>query len=610
MKEISSGKTAMENLPIFSAEDFSDDCQSLEFLGEGGYGLVVKRILKVGNSEIPVAVKISDCDITSEIAMLSRFRNSPYTVQIIGFTDDSPELYSRDPTRRRMMIRRSPTTQDRLTRALVMELAVYDSKNSCAPGYLITSDRDEASLLRKRRLLEQNFQQNLENRHPPQLRREIILNFLLIIHNVHSGGILHGDIKPHNILWFGSGSEIRRPKICDLGSAMDFSPQVCRNFSITKTPLYNNHYRPPEISLHLDFDLRADVWALGCIMFEMIFKDVFIPSSEENFGDDHPWKKSIAQDIRYLLGRFSGTPKASRLLRMIDQNSIVGFPDKTPDQYVSSDWHDYKKTASYYGSRNEHDLLVKLLEPDFRRRLTIEEALNHPYFQKYVNYINSQLEAIWRFWSSGNCLRHNRVVSKIFTPEEFREFISPELLQEFLDLSPRNWYQSLKLGFYLVTMVALIEDFAQAVDKRPVMLALTEIFNMAFPLYAVDIPEQGKSPQLVARAMQEIRYVHLHLQTPADRIIERWEVVSQPSPISLITKYFTSTIRETDEFIRTNFPNNLRLNRKFHQFSANSYTNQIVPQKFPDYGIDISAVTSGVGNPTINPANRKNPGRQ
>ncbi len=80
----------------------------------------------------------------------------------------------------------------------------------------------------------------------------------------HEQGVIHRDIKPENLLW--SGSEWI---VIDYGLARVLGEQ----FHVTRTGavLGTLGYMAPEQACALrDIDLRADVFALGCILYETI----------------------------------------------------------------------------------------------------------------------------------------------------------------------------------------------------------------------------------------------------------------------------------------------------------------------------------------------------
>jgi serine/threonine protein kinase len=83
---------------------------------------------------------------------------------------------------------------------------------------------------------------------------------------VHSAGVVHRDLKPENI--FVSPSNW--VKIVDFGAAKDIGdgdlPNITKQGMIFGTPLYMS----PEHIQGAKVDHRSDIYALGCMLFEMI----------------------------------------------------------------------------------------------------------------------------------------------------------------------------------------------------------------------------------------------------------------------------------------------------------------------------------------------------
>lgn len=80
--------------------------------------------------------------------------------------------------------------------------------------------------------------------------------------HAHSRGIVHRDIKPHNVMVLKNGSV----KVADFGIAQVMS----KSTTLTKEALGSVHYISPEQAKGGRVDNRSDIYSLGVVMYEMI----------------------------------------------------------------------------------------------------------------------------------------------------------------------------------------------------------------------------------------------------------------------------------------------------------------------------------------------------
>ena len=82
------------------------------------------------------------------------------------------------------------------------------------------------------------------------------------LEHAHSRGIIHRDIKPHNVMVLKNGSV----KVMDFGIARVMS----KSNTLTKEALGSVHYISPEQAKGGHTDNRSDIYSLGVVMYEMI----------------------------------------------------------------------------------------------------------------------------------------------------------------------------------------------------------------------------------------------------------------------------------------------------------------------------------------------------
>eukprot|EP00668_Euglena_longa_P032383 GGOE01041699.1.p1 GENE.GGOE01041699.1~~GGOE01041699.1.p1 ORF type:complete len:318 (-),score=92.27 GGOE01041699.1:282-1235(-) len=81
------------------------------------------------------------------------------------------------------------------------------------------------------------------------------------LHYLHANDVLHRDLKSKNVLL---AEPMDNLKIADFGLSKELELHE-RTTTVCGTP----HYMAPEVLLNEAYDAKCDVWALGCILYEM-----------------------------------------------------------------------------------------------------------------------------------------------------------------------------------------------------------------------------------------------------------------------------------------------------------------------------------------------------
>mmetsp|Transcript_32771 Transcript_32771/g.103686 ORF Transcript_32771/g.103686 Transcript_32771/m.103686 type:complete len:366 (-) Transcript_32771:161-1258(-) len=171
---------------------------------------------------------------------------------------------------------------------------------------------------------------------------------------IHSANVMHRDLKPNNLL-VNANCDL---KICDLGLAR-LSAELENSFSMT-VYVVTRWYRAPELLLgKRDYDKSIDMWAVGCILAELLGRKALFP------GRDYVdmLKRQIAK---------IGNPPIEDQQHVSEKakNFLAGFPKETPPGWK----HEFPNASS-----QALDLLDSLLQFNPRKRLTAAQALSHPY---------------------------------------------------------------------------------------------------------------------------------------------------------------------------------------------------------------------------------------
>jgi len=232
---------------------------------------------------------------------------------------------------------------------------------------------------------------------------------LYVESNLHSAGIYHRDLKPANCL-VNTDCCV---KICDFGLSRALGGDIPQEVvgaggggagnRVLRRQLTGHvvtrWYRAPElILLQEDYDDQIDVWSLGCIFAEllgMIRTNIPIPSNRAPLfqggccfplSPDRTDRKDSSngavasgnRDQLNLIFNVLGTPSEA---------SISRFPKEDTRRYLRC-FKARQKVALNEIDRFKHsspealDLLEKMLVFSPQQRITVDQALNHPCFDK------------------------------------------------------------------------------------------------------------------------------------------------------------------------------------------------------------------------------------
>ncbi|XP_009354515.1 mitogen-activated protein kinase 13 [Pyrus x bretschneideri] len=179
---------------------------------------------------------------------------------------------------------------------------------------------------------------------------------------IHSANVLHRDLKPSNLL-LSANCDL---KICDFGLARTTSEtDFMTEYVVTRW------YRAPELLLNCsEYTGAIDIWSVGCIFMEILRREPLFP------GKDYVQQLSLITELL-------GSPDESDLgfLRSDNARKYVKQLPHVPKQHFAEKFPNFSPLAI--------DLAERMLVFDPSKRITVEEALNHPFLSS-LHEINEE----------------------------------------------------------------------------------------------------------------------------------------------------------------------------------------------------------------------------
>ncbi|XP_056158173.1 casein kinase II subunit alpha isoform X2 [Lampris incognitus] len=288
-----------------------DDFQLVRKLGRGKYSEVFEAINITNNEKVVVKIlkPVKKKKIKREIKILENLRGGPNIISLIDIV--------KDPVSR--------------TPALVFE---HVNNTDFKQLYQTLTDYDI---------------------------RFYMYEILKALDYCHSMGIMHRDVKPHNVM---IDHEHRKLRLIDWGLAEFYHPGQEYNVRVA-----SRYFKGPELLVDYQmYDYSLDMWSLGCMLASMIFR-------KEPFFHGHDNYDQLVRIAKVL-----GTED---LYDYVDKYNI----ELEPRFNDILGRHSRKRWERFVHSENQHlvspealDFLDKLLRYDHQVRLTAREAMDHPYF--------------------------------------------------------------------------------------------------------------------------------------------------------------------------------------------------------------------------------------
>ncbi len=226
-------------------------------------------------------------------------------------------------------------------------------------------------------------------------RLELFIQVCRAIQHAHQKGIIHGDIKPSNIIVSEhDGAAI--PRVIDFGIARateaGFSEMMLfsgPDKQVLGTPSYMS---PEQVQLGgLDVDTRSDIYSLGVLLYELL-------TGVTPFDKDRLSQVGMA-DLRQILGKEDPPPPSSRF-------------EKLGSEEADTIAKDINKTSRGLVSRLKGDLdciVMMALSKDRRRRYETADSLASE-IKRYLEHEPVMAHRSSYLYNFRKLVKRNRVV--------------------------------------------------------------------------------------------------------------------------------------------------------------------------------------------------------
>ena len=190
----------------------------------------------------------------------------------------------------------------------------------------------------------------------PQIKY-IMYQILKGVQYLHKNNIIHRDIKCANILINNKG----KVKIGDFGLARNITPNHTKKYTYKVVTLW---FRAPELLFgETLYGTAIDIWSCGCVFGELLTGNC-------------PFQGKDEESLMTKICEKCGTPNETNwpgVTKLPFYNKLCPrtiFPNSFVEHFKN-----FPKIDEV-----AMDLFSKMLQLDPKKRITIDEALNHPFF--------------------------------------------------------------------------------------------------------------------------------------------------------------------------------------------------------------------------------------
>jgi len=227
----------------------------------------------------------------------------------------------------------------------------------------------------------------------------ILYQILLGLKYIHSANVIHRDLKPANVLISCSDCTT---KIADFGLSRVVDAALTHDGTSSKSDssaqstslkrgltehVVTRWYRSPEVILSQSYSSKVDIWSVGCIFAELLN---MLPDNVKDYkarrpifpGDSCGVLSIDSTDESDQIGDESGQLMIIfKVMGTPTERDLTNIDPVTANQLRKLRFIPAKSLHSIYPASDNRaiDLLTKMLAFNPAERLSVDEAINHPY---------------------------------------------------------------------------------------------------------------------------------------------------------------------------------------------------------------------------------------
>lgn len=192
--------------------------------------------------------------------------------------------------------------------------------------------------------------------------RYYLFELLKALECCHSRGIMHRDVKPHNIV---IDPVTRTLRLIDWGLAEFYHPKTSYNVRVA-----SRYYKGPELLIdYREYDYSVDMWSFGCCLAALMFRiDPFFNGADNNDQLVKITEVLGSNELKKYLTKYN------KKLGSKFNSNIKRFSGKKLTSFVTAQNQEFATIKAL-------DLLHRCLRFDHMERVTPYEAMQHPYFE-------------------------------------------------------------------------------------------------------------------------------------------------------------------------------------------------------------------------------------